>query len=453
MDKIKRFLIPVVQFLVGGLFIFSGLVKMNDPVGFSFKLEEYFSEGVLNLPFLEPLALPLAILLVITEVWLGADLLMGITRRWTMVLLTGMIVFFTFLTFWSAYFNQVTDCGCFGDAIPLTPWQSFYKDVILCVLIGILWWGKSRQIDVLPKKLLWYVAPSILIASIGFTYYVVNHLPVKDFRPYAVGESIIEGMKSAEELGEEPPQYEYTYFLVHEDDSRIQLSEQEYLADTRYWMNSRLYSLQEQLLSTLDTLDSTHNASTDSLITTLLDDITSEEGLEAADLYDQIKDIPGQGEEREEKAKEAVKKLEVLLNTSPGRLKWEIEKVEEVLVNEGYEPPIHDFSLVSNYGDITDSILSLDEVWLLVAYNAKKTHNEGWGLALPKLIQLSRSNTPHFVLSASMPEEFQSYSECLAPFASVDETQLKTMVRSNPGWVVLKNGVVSAKYHYNDTPN
>ena len=74
MDKIKRFLIPVVQFLVGGLFIFSGLVKMNDPVGFSFKLEEYFSEGVLNLPFLEPLALPLAILLVITEVWLGADL-------------------------------------------------------------------------------------------------------------------------------------------------------------------------------------------------------------------------------------------------------------------------------------------------------------------------------------------------------------------------------------------
>jgi len=370
MDKIKRFLIPVVQFLVGGLFIFSGLVKMNDPVGFSFKLEEYFSEGVLNLPFLEPLALPLAILLVITEVWLGADLLMGITRRWTMVLLTGMIVFFTFLTFWSAYFNQVTDCGCFGDAIPLTPWQSFYKDVILCVLIGILWWGKSRQIDVLPKKLLWYVAPSILIACIGFTYYVVNHLPVIDFRPYAVGKSIIEGMKSAEELDLEPPQYEVIYTMEQADGTRREITSKQYIDEK--W-----------------------------------------------------------GEKTE----------------------WSIDTSWSIKVSDGYEPPIHDFSLVSNYGDITDSILSLDEVWLLVAYNAKKTHNEGWGLALPKLIQLSRSNTPHFVLSASVPEEFQTYSECLAPFVFTDETQLKTMVRSNPGWVVLKNGVVSAKYHYNDTPN
>ena len=114
---------------------------MNDPVGFSFKLEEYFSESVLNIPFLEPLALPLAILLVIVEVLLGADLLMGIKRRWTMVLLSGMIGFFTFLTFWSAYFNQVTDCGCFGDAIPLTPWESFYKDV-LSALIVLLWWGE-----------------------------------------------------------------------------------------------------------------------------------------------------------------------------------------------------------------------------------------------------------------------------------------------------------------------
>ena len=458
MDKIKSFLIPIVQFLVGGLFIFSGLVKMNDPVGFSFKLEEYFSKGVLNLPFLDSLALPLAILLVITEVWLGADLLMGITRRWTMVLLTGMIVFFTFLTFWSAYFNQVTDCGCFGDAIPLTPWQSFYKDIILCTLIIILWWGKSHQIDVLPKKLLWFVAPSILITCIGFTYYVLNHLPVIDFRPYAVGKSIIEGMKSAEEVGEDPPQYENTYFLVHEDGSRIQLSMQEYAADTRYWMNSRLYSLQEQLLSTLNTLDSNSNASKDSLITILLDDITSEVNSEEAGVFDQIKDIPEQGVEREEKAKEAAKKLEVLLKTSPGRLKWDLEKVEEVLVREGYEPPIHDLSFgVPVDGaepmDITESILGLDEVWLLVAYNAKKTHNEGWGIALPKLIQLSRNNVPHFVVSASSPEEFQAYSECLAPFAFVDETQLKTMVRSNPGWVVLKNGVVSAKYHYNDTPN
>jgi len=373
MDKINRFLIPVVQFLVGGLFIFSGLVKMNDPVGFSFKLEEYFSEGVLNLPFLEPLALPLAILLVITEVWLGADLLMGITRRLTMVLLTGMIVFFTFLTFWSAYFNQVTDCGCFGDAIPLTPWQSFYKDEILCILIGILWWGKSRQIDVLPKKLLWYVAPSILIACIGFTYYVMNHLPVKDFRPYAVGESIIEGMKPAEELGLEPPQYEVIYTMEQEDGTRTEITSKQYV-DEKWW-------------------EKTH--------WTMLSELS-----------------------------------------------------KTIKVSEGYEPPVHDFSLMSDYGDMTDSILALDEVWLLVAYNVKKTHAEGWEKVVPKLAQLSQNNIPHVVLSASMPEELHALGMPMeTPFAFTDETTLKTMVRSNPGWVVLQRGTVTAKYHYNDTPN
>ena len=141
----KSFLTRIAQVLVGGLFIFSGLVKMNDPVGFSFKLEEYFSEEVLNLPIFEPLALPLAIILVAVEVLLGLALLLGLWKRAVLLLLSGMIGFFTFLTFWSAYFNQVTDCGCFGDAIPLTPWESFYKDVVLCVLIIILWWGKKQS--------------------------------------------------------------------------------------------------------------------------------------------------------------------------------------------------------------------------------------------------------------------------------------------------------------------
>ena len=142
----KSFLTRIAQVLVGGLFIFSGLVKMNDPVGFSFKLEEYFSEEVLNLPIFEPLALPIAILLVAVEVLLGLALLMGIWKRFVLILLSAMIGFFTFLTFWSAYFNQVTDCGCFGDAIPLTPWESFYKDVVLSALILILWWGKKSNL-------------------------------------------------------------------------------------------------------------------------------------------------------------------------------------------------------------------------------------------------------------------------------------------------------------------
>ena len=127
------------RLLVGALFVFSGVIKLNDPVGFGYKLEEYFSESVLNLPFLEPFALFLAVFLVVLEVLLGVALLLGVFRKWTLLLLALMMGFFTFLTFYSAYFNKVTDCGCFGDAIPLTPRESFTKGVVLSVLIALLY--------------------------------------------------------------------------------------------------------------------------------------------------------------------------------------------------------------------------------------------------------------------------------------------------------------------------
>ena len=127
----------LIRLVLGGLFIFSGVIKMNDPLGFSYKLEEYFGADVLNLEFLQPLALPMAIFLVAFEVVLGLLMLLGHLRFLTFISMAGLMAFFTFLTFYSAYFNKVTDCGCFGDAIPLTPWQSFGKDVILSVLIGI----------------------------------------------------------------------------------------------------------------------------------------------------------------------------------------------------------------------------------------------------------------------------------------------------------------------------
>ena len=139
-----KYVVMCSRWVVGLLFIFSGWVKLNDPVGFSFKLEEYFSPSVLDIPWLVPGALALALVLVVFEVLLGVALLIGFAPKWTLYSLTGMIVFFTFLTFYSAYFNKVTDCGCFGDAIPLTPWQSFYKDVVLVVLIGFLWLGQSK---------------------------------------------------------------------------------------------------------------------------------------------------------------------------------------------------------------------------------------------------------------------------------------------------------------------
>lgn len=122
-----KFLVSVMRVFVGFLFIISGLIKLNDPLGFSFKLDEYFSPAVFNLEFLSAISLQLALFVVILEVLLGVALLLGIWRRLVVFNLLGLITFFTFLTFYSAFYNKVTDCGCFGDAIKLTPWESFTK--------------------------------------------------------------------------------------------------------------------------------------------------------------------------------------------------------------------------------------------------------------------------------------------------------------------------------------
>ena len=182
------------RIFVGLLFIISGLIKLNDPVGFSFKLEEYFSEPVLNLPFFIPYALGIAVFIVIFEAVLGVMLLVGFKRKFTMWSLLLMIVFFTFLTFYSAYFNKVTDCGCFGDAIKLTPWESFTKDVVLLFFIVILFVNQELIRRVFSKK----ITNVIVVASIGLCaflgYWVLTHLPLKDFRAYKVGTNIQEGM-------------------------------------------------------------------------------------------------------------------------------------------------------------------------------------------------------------------------------------------------------------------
>src|ERR1700739_2129704 len=126
----------VCRILVGLLFIFSGLIKMNDPLGFSYKLEEYFD--VFHISFLTNFALAFAIILCTLEVVLGFAILIGVRAvaiAWGLLLL---IIFFGFLTFYSAWFKVVQTCGCFGDAIPLTPWQSFSKDMALLALVLVI---------------------------------------------------------------------------------------------------------------------------------------------------------------------------------------------------------------------------------------------------------------------------------------------------------------------------
>ena len=198
MINLKNILTQFSRIFVGILFIISGLIKLNDPVGFSYKLAEYFGEPVFNLPFLVPFSLALALFIVILEVVLGIMLLLGFKSKQTVWLLLILIVKFTFLTFYSAYFNVVKDCGCFGDALHLTPWESFTKDVVLLFFILLLFFN-VQLIQPLFKAKIQNMLISISIVFCGFmAFWVLNHLPIIDFRPFKVGNSIQKGMEIPE---------------------------------------------------------------------------------------------------------------------------------------------------------------------------------------------------------------------------------------------------------------
>lgn len=203
-----KLLVQIARIIVGALFIFSGFVKLVDPIGSQYKFEEYFSEGVLNLEFLIPYALPFAIFLIIAEIVLGVALLVGWKAKFTVNSLKIIILFFLFLTWYSAYYNKVTDCGCFGDAIKLKPWETFIKDVILTILIFFIGFKIRFIKPILPKANPGLIVFVSLLISGAITYYVLAHLPIIDFRAYAIGKNIPEGMKYKDD-GEIPPVHDF----------------------------------------------------------------------------------------------------------------------------------------------------------------------------------------------------------------------------------------------------
>lgn len=212
-----KLLVFISRILVGGLFIFSGLIKLNDPMGFSFKLEDYFAPDVLNLQFLVPYALAIAIFVVIYEVLLGVMVIIGYARKFTVWSLLLMIVFFTFLTFYSAYFNKVTDCGCFGDAIKLTPWESFIKDIILLVFILILFFGQKYITPLVEKSKMKFIVMASLLFCVFITYQVLNHLPYIDFRAYKIGSNIQESMSIPPDAPRAVFEYSWTFDVNGEE--------------------------------------------------------------------------------------------------------------------------------------------------------------------------------------------------------------------------------------------
>lgn len=355
-------LVAISKWIVGILFIFSGLVKLNDPIGFAFKLEEYFSPSVLNLEFLAPYALIIAIVIVVFEVVLGVMLLIGYLPRFTTLFLLLMIVFFTFLTFYSAYFNKVTDCGCFGDAIPLTPWQSFYKDLILLVLILILVFNQKKIQPIFVKASHRWIIFLCFMLCFLLAYHVLMHLPVIDFRAYKVGKNIAQEMQ----IPEDAPEAIFNY----------------------HW--KFLVDGQEQIHTTQGS-------------------------------YPQVA--------------------------------GEFIGVETELVQEGYVPPILDFSIEAGEEDYTDQMLSEDKLLMVVAFNLSRTERDGWKRIKPTLEKARAKGWRVIGLSASGIPQKQAHNEEFGldlDFYFTDETVLKAMVRSNPGLIKLRKGTIEQKVHWND---
>lgn len=205
----NKFISNFFRIFIGIFLIISGLLKVNDTIGFSYKLNEYFQ--VLHIEFFSPLSLSLAFLICIIEVVLGALLISGTKFRFTFLCTSAMMIFFTFLTFYSAYFEKVTDCGCFGDALKLRPWDSFYKDVVILIILFIIYRGKEYIKPIFSNKGDYIYVATVTLCTTILAFYTYNNLPIKDYRPYAIGESISNNMKTCFELNlpctEESPIY------------------------------------------------------------------------------------------------------------------------------------------------------------------------------------------------------------------------------------------------------
>ncbi len=194
-----------VRFFVGILFILSGLVKANDPLGLSYKMQEFFevwnasftSGSVISnvLHFLNNQSLTLSVIMIGLEIMAGVALIIGWQRKAVLGLLLGLIIFFTFLTGFAYWSGKFKNCGCFGDCLPITPLTSFLKDVLLLALILFLIW-KQQWIEPLFKK----SRQALLLAAALFVtfvlqWYALEYLPFVDCLPFKRGNSIAEQMK------------------------------------------------------------------------------------------------------------------------------------------------------------------------------------------------------------------------------------------------------------------
>jgi len=369
----------IARILVGCLFIFSGFIKSNDAVGFSYKLEEYFEvfkgdTGLSLFDWMAHISLPLAIIICVSEVALGFLLLIGFKKELTLWLLLAQIVFFTFLTFYSACYNKVTHCGCFGDAIKLTPWESFWKDITLLVLITLLFSGKDNINPLFNGMISNALTIIAIVASIWFPIHCYRNLPMIDFRAYAPGLSICEGKKPG-------PNYKPAVYESHFMYKNIQTGDTTEFTDKNYpWQDTLHWKFHRSLPS-------------------------------------------------------------------------------KVLSPEVDAAKIPDFTITDLDGNnVTDSILGNKNYnFYLVCYDLNKTAQDAELMAkINDFYTLCEKNKINFIaLTASSNEqisEFKHKYNALYDFYNMDGIVLKTMIRSNPGLMLMHDCRVVNNWHYNNFP-
>ena len=353
------------RILAGIVFVFSGFVKAVDPLGSTYKFTDYFY--AFNLPSLEVIALPLAMVLSAIELLIGISMLTGYRIRlgaWALTLFMG---FFTVLTFYLALANPVTDCGCFGDAIIMTNWETFFKNLILLPFVAVIFLRRKKILPVYRDYQEWAYLVLFTVLIFSLQIYSLRHLPPLDFRPYNIGAYIPDKMIVPEGM----PQDEYQTFLYYEKDGQVE----EFTEDNFPWEDST----------------------------------------------------------------------------------WTFVDSKHTLVSKGYEPPIHDFTIMDQDGyELTNNILA-DQGYtmLLISVNLTKADPEALVKANDLALYCSSRFCSFYCLSASSRDEVEEISSSLGldyGIYTTDEITLKTIIRSNPGLVLIKNGVILNKWHANDLP-
>ena len=376
MKQTKTIITGICRTLLGLVFIFSGAVKAIDPLGTVYKIEDYLKAFGGIFTDLLPLAEATAWGLIILELLLGVCMILNVRTQWTSWISLLFYCVMTPLTLYIALTNPVSDCGCFGDAVVLTNWQTFWKNVVLILLAIMLvaLRGSIRSLWVWWMECL--IALLTILAAMAFMAWTNNHLPIKDFRPYKIGNHIPTLMEYPEDA--EPDQYEISFVY----------------------------------------------------------------------------------------AKDGIEQTFTLENYPKGDSTWTFVRQESKLIKKGYEPPIHDLEIMNvDYEDITWDILESEEpVTLVVMYDLAKADKE----QISKIEQLYNAelqrscaellnsdevalNNTMYILTGSSTNEIITFSmehpalsDCIC---TCDPVTLKTIVRANPGVIVVQNGVVIDKYN------